>query len=326
MLVAPKPYPSPSSYGGSRRHHEVLAAEALLDMAWAAAEHGQGTVQQQSVRTAAQQRSAVDSPAAHDQPAEAETAEARAEAAKEEAARAAAEAAAAARAVLVAAKVVTKAADLASSSAARVVAGEAKRAALARGAASGAYARRWRMQVAEHVWPVHAQPLVQPLGWPAVTPVAVALLGCPPARDSPEMVADISVKRQLVATHSVQEAVNRVPDVLGSTPARNDRGGSEREESHLANHGKVGMTRGQQALYVARQRMQISCTDAEINQLVKTLALALGATRPENATRKALFAVLVHLNRPEMSEQEVCASTGASLTNLKRWRNRVLNA
>jgi hypothetical protein len=323
MLVAPKPYPSPSSYGGSRRHHEVLAAEALLDMSWAAAEHGQGTVQQQSVRTAAQQRSAVDSPAAHDQPAEAETAEAKAEAAKEEAATAAAEAAAAARAVLVAAKVVTKAEGLASSSAARVVAGEAKRAALARGAASGAYARRWRMQVAEHVWPVHAQPLVQPLGWPAV---AVALLGCPSARDSPEMVADISVKRQHVAAHTVQEAVKRVPDVLGSTPARKDRSGSEREESHLANHGKVGMTRGQQALYVARHRMQISCTDAEINQLVQTLALALGATRPENATLKALFAVLVHLNRPDMSAQEVCASTGASLTNLKRWRNRVLNA
>lgn len=140
------------------------------------------------------------------------------------------------------------------------------------------------------------------------------------------MVADISVTRQHVAAHTVQEAVTRVPDVLGSTPARKDRGGSEREEFHLADHGKVGMTRGQQALYVARQRMQISCTDAEINQLVKTLALALGATRPENATRKALFAVLVHLNRPEMSEQEVCASTGASLTNLKRWRNRVLNA
>ena len=57
---------------------------------------------------------------------------------------------------------------VASAAAARVVAGEAERAVLARGAASGAYARRWRMQVAEHFWPVHAQPLVQPLGWPAV--------------------------------------------------------------------------------------------------------------------------------------------------------------
>ena len=86
------------------------------------------------------------------------------------------------------------------------------------------------------------------------------------------------------------------------------------------------MTRGQQALHMARQRMQIARTDAEINQVVNTLALALGATRPEDATLKALFAVLVHLNRPEMSEREVCASTGASFGNFKRWRRRVLNA
>ena len=77
---------------------------------------------------------------------------------------------------------------------------------------------------------------------------------------------------------------------------------------------------------MARQRMQISRTDAEINQVINTLALALGAARPENATRKAVFAVLVSLNRPEMSDQEVCSSTGASLTNFKRWRRRVLNA
>ena len=79
---------------------------------------------------------------------------------------------------------------------------------------------------------------------------------------------------------------------------------------------------------MARQRMQISRapTLTEINQVVNTLALALGATRPEDATLKALFAVLVHLNRPEMSEREVCASTGASFGNFKRWRRRVLNA
>ena len=42
-----------------------------------------------------------------------------------------------------------------------------------------------------------------------------------------------------------------------------------------------------------------------VNQVVHTLALALGATRTEAASRKALLAVLVLLNRPEMSEQEV---------------------
>jgi len=144
------------------------------------------------------------------------------------------------------------------------------------------------------------------------------LLGCPPARASPEMVADVT--RQ-------HEAVKRVPDILGSTPARTDGGrASERGEIHLADPGQVGMTRGQQALFVARQRMQVSRTDAEINQVVHTLALALGATRTEAASRKALLAVLVLLNRPEMSEQEVCASMGVSSRSFKRWQSRVLNA
>ena len=98
-------------------------------------------------------------------------------------------------------------------------------------------------------------------------------------------------------------------------------GGSER---HLSDHSQVGMTPGQKALHMARQRMQIARTDAEINQVVNTLALALGATRPEDATLKALFAVLVHLNRPEISEREVCASTGASSRSFKRWKSKVL--
>ena len=145
------------------------------------------------------------------------------------------------------------------------------------------------------------------------------LLGCPPAPASP----DVSVTRQHVAAH---EAFKRVPEILGSTPAREDGGGREREEFHLADHGRVGVTRGQQALYMARQRMQISRTDAEIHQVVHTLALALGATRTEAASRKALLAVLVLLNRPEMSEQEVCTSMGVSSRNFKRWQSRVLNA
>ena len=100
-------------------------------------------------------------------------------------------------------------------------------------------------------------------------------------------------------------------------------GGSER---HLSDHGQVGMTPGQKALHVARQRMEISRTDAEMFQAVHTLALALGANRTEAGTYKALFAALVLLNRPEMSEEEVCASTGASLNSCKKWRRKVLDA
>ena len=100
-------------------------------------------------------------------------------------------------------------------------------------------------------------------------------------------------------------------------------GGSER---HLSDHGQVGMTPGQKALHVARQRMEISRTDAEMFQAVHTLALALGANRTEAGTYKALFAALVLLNRPEMSEEAVCAYTGASLNSCKKWRRKVLDA
>ena len=91
-------------------------------------------------------------------------------------------------------------------------------------------------------------------------------------------------------------------------------------------HGQVCITPEQKALYIARQRMQISRTDTEMYQIVHTLALALGANRTEAGTYKALFAALVLLNRPEMSEEEVCASTGASLNSCKKWRRKVLDA
>ena len=69
--------------------------------------------------------------------------------------------------------------------------------------------------------------------------------------------------------------------------------------------------------------MQRSHTDAEKYQVVRTLALALGAKRPKAGTIKALQAVLMLLERPEMSDEEAYTFTGASLSNFKRWRKQV---
>ena len=69
--------------------------------------------------------------------------------------------------------------------------------------------------------------------------------------------------------------------------------------------------------------MQVPHTAAEMCQSVRTLAIALGASRTEAGTIKALLAVLVSLERPEMSEEEAYTSTGASVSNFKKWRNRV---
>jgi hypothetical protein len=67
-------------------------------------------------------------------------------------------------------------------------------------------------------------------------------------------------------------------------------------------------------------------TDAEIFLVVRTLAVALGASRTEAGSIKALLAVLITLERPEMGEEEAYTSTGASASNFKRWRKRVQSA
>ena len=88
--------------------------------------------------------------------------------------------------------------------------------------------------------------------------------------------------------------------------------------------GQGSMTPGQQALHVARQRMQIArTTDVELHQAIHKLGMALGASRMEEGTIKALHAVLLQMDRPGMSETEACTSKGASLTNFRKWKRRV---
>eukprot|EP00964_Phaeocystis_antarctica_P038973 scaffold22291_cov66-Phaeocystis_antarctica.AAC.1 len=72
--------------------------------------------------------------------------------------------------------------------------------------------------------------------------------------------------------------------------------------------------------------METARTDAEIQQVVHTLARALGASRTESGTIKALHAVLLTLERPEMSDKQAYTSTGGSLSNFKKWRKKVQHA
>ena len=144
--------------------------------------------------------------------------------------------------------------------------------------------------------------------------------------------------------HSQGEIAYRVQGGVDSTP-QGQGGKRQYQEPHLPvglpvgpscgqlpgslDHGQGSMTPGQQALHVARQCIQSSSmhTDAEICQVVRTLAVALGASRPEAGTIKALRAVVMLLERPEMlSEEQACTSTGASFSNFKRWRKRVQSA
>eukprot|EP00964_Phaeocystis_antarctica_P078650 scaffold48918_cov72-Phaeocystis_antarctica.AAC.2 len=150
--------------------------------------------------------------------------------------------------------------------------------------------------------------------------------------------ADVAVVQPRVVPHKAQEAVN-------SRPREGSGGGLQRPKpyqapTHRRAHQQMGCfpscgqppgslddqgrgTPRQQALHVARQRMQISRTDAEIHQIARTLSLALGSARTESATIKAVHAVLLHLDRPGMSKKEAYTSTGASMSTFKKWQRRV---
>ena len=56
------------------------------------------------------------------------------------------------------------------------------------------------------------------------------------------------------------------------------------------------------------------------------LAMALGASRPEAGTIRALHAVLIQLAWPGTSNMEACTFTNASMSNFARWRRRVVKA
>jgi hypothetical protein len=100
-------------------------------------------------------------------------------------------------------------------------------------------------------------------------------------------------------------------------------------------HGEVKLT-PKQALHLARHRIwlatafgsppQTAQTDAKVYEVVRKLAVALGSSRPEAGTIKALHAVLIQLLWPGTSNMEACTFTNASMSNFARWRRRVAKA
>ena len=131
-----------------------------------------------------------------------------------------------------------------------------------------------------------------------------------------------------VTTAGIQQAD---PEWLSALYRKIDEDGTGRQGITLTTsrtheslgHGQGTTTPGQQALHAARQCMQRLHTDAEKYQVFRALAQALGSKRPAAGTIKALQAVLMLLERPEMSDEEAYTFTGASLTNFKRWRKQV---
>ena len=89
-------------------------------------------------------------------------------------------------------------------------------------------------------------------------------------------------------------------------------------------HGQSNATPEQQAIGVALSRIQVAQTDVEVCEVARTLAYALGATRTEVGTIKALHAVLLQMTRPGMSDMKAFKSTKASKSNFVNWKRKVL--
>ena len=80
-----------------------------------------------------------------------------------------------------------------------------------------------------------------------------------------------------------------------------------------------------QALQMACHNVLNAHTPVEVQQVVRTLGMALGASRMEVGSFKALHAVLIQLATPGMSDVEAYTLTGASRSNFMKWRRRVQN-
>ena len=157
---------------------------------------------------------------------------------------------------------------------------------------------------------------------------AIGLHGIPPAQATETAAGLTMAQLEHVTTAAVQQAD---PEWLSALYRKIDEDGTGRQGITLTTsrtheslgHGQGTTTPGQQALHAARQCMQRLHTDAEKYQVFRALAQALGSKRPAAGTIKALQAVLMLLERPEMSDEEAYTFTGASLTNFKRWRKQV---
>ena len=84
-----------------------------------------------------------------------------------------------------------------------------------------------------------------------------------------------------------------------------------------------GVSTPEEAILVARRDILVAQDQIQVQRVVRTLWMALGASRIETGTAKALHAVLLQLAQPGVSDIEAYRSTGASRSNFTKWRRRV---
>jgi hypothetical protein len=163
-------------------------------------------------------------------------------------------------------------------------------------------------------------------------------LSSPPAPQAkPKNAADEAVAWPRVVVHKVQEIDSKPEGQCGKRrqeldlPAVPPVGPPPVAYSHgplpgSPDHEQNSRIARQRAVHMTRQLMLAARTETETLKIVRALAQALGAVRTESGTIKAVHAVLLLLDRPEMSEKEAYTLTGASMSNFKKWRKRIRHA
>ena len=146
----------------------------------------------------------------------------------------------------------------------------------------------------------------------------------PPAQANPDNVA---VVRPREIAHGLQEAVDSRP-AEPHLPAAEPLLPVDPSYCQLPerlDQGQDIKVFRMQAVHVARQSLQNTRDGEDICKILRNLCLALGSTRTESGTIKAVHAALLNLDQP-MAERDAAALTGASLSNFKKWRKRVQHA
>ena len=152
--------------------------------------------------------------------------------------------------------------------------------------------------------------------------------GSPPLQKSPTPDAGVHAcgGNQTVSWASERTPAHLLSNGMSaenrSTPSSSTPLGDE-VNAYLG-HDQNIMTIEQQAISVAFDRIQVVQTEAEVCKVARALALALGSTRVEMATTKALHAVLLQMTRPGMTDWQAYTSTAASKANFVQWKRKVL--
>ena len=139
------------------------------------------------------------------------------------------------------------------------------------------------------------------------------------------LVTAVPIPSAAPAAHTSTSSVAAAPLSAGSSSTGSLGCGQSNTDGQVTQVTSSGVTKPtpEQALLEARRSILVVQNQADVHRIVRKLGVALGASRMEAGTIRALHAVLLQLAQPGMNDVEAYRSTGASRSNFTKWRRRV---